>query len=332
MNTTYLVLGGNGAMGVQLICYLLHHFPDVKVLAVGRNPEKPPPFTLYRGVDDSRLEYHQIHIAREPERFVRLCDEKQPNTIVNTAAESESSTSWKESWRYFETNCTALTKIVESLVKISWLKKWVQISSSEVYGSVNEPITEMTSLNPSTPYSVSKAAADFYLMAMAHARNFPVNIIRPSSVYGPGQQLHRIIPKAILCALLRRKLSLEGGGAIIKSFLHTDDLSRAICLVAEQGPIGQIYHVGPGEGTAIHYLVEKIFQKTGASFQDFVKISPARAGHDTQSLLNYSRITQELGWNPHVNLDKGLDGMIEWAKQHLSYLKDLPTSLSREQN
>ena len=324
MRKTYAILGGNGALGVQLVRHLLRSRPDVNLLSVGRHPEKPSPFSLHRGIDDSRYEYQQIHIAKEPERLIDLFQARRPEIIVNLAAQSESSASWKNAWSFFETNNVALAKIVEPLTGSQWLKKWVQISSSEVYGSVNEPVTEETPIRPSTPYSASKAAADFYLLSLAHALQFPVTIIRPATVYGPGQQLHRIIPKAILCALLSQKLPLHGGGRTIKSFLHTDDFSRAVELAAEKSLPGTVYNVGPGEGTPVRRVVELIAQKTAISFDKLADLAPERAGHDTQSLIDHSRISRELGWKPSVGVDPGIDDVLAWVREHLDFLKTLP--------
>jgi len=211
---TYMILGGGGVLGVHMARHLLVHASQVHVVSVGRNPERPSAFSLHRGIDDSRYEYHQLHIAYEAHRLQEVLEAKRPEVIINFAAQGEEGASWTDSWRYFDTNAVALAKIVEPLIDVPWLKKWVQIGTSAVYGSFVGTVTEEHPLRPSTPYAASKAAADFYLASVSRVRNFPVNILRPSNLYGPGQQLHRIIPKTILCALLGRKLALHGGGDV----------------------------------------------------------------------------------------------------------------------
>lgn len=323
-----MVLGGNGVFGVQLVRYLLLKAPDVYVIAVGRNPEKPPAFSLHRGIDDSRYEYHQIHIAYEPERLIELLKAKQPSVVVNIAAQGEGAASWKSSWRYFETNAVALAKVVEPLIGAPWLKKWLQVGSSEVYGSVTAPASEEAPIRPSSPYSASKAAADLYLLSVARSQNFPVNIIRPSNAYGPGQQLHRIIPKAVLCALLGHKLPLQGGGTARKSYIHTDDLSRAIYWIAEKGHLGKVYNAGPKESTAIRTLVEIICEKTSVPFNQLVDLAPDRLGQDAQYLLDSSLIAKDLGWKPEIPLQDGINDVVIWAREHLEYLKKQPTNFT----
>lgn len=325
---TYVILGGGGFCGVQMARYLLAFVQNVRVIGVGRNPEQPPAFSLHRGIDDARYEYHQIHLVYEPERLLKLLEAERPEVIVNLAAQGEEAASWANSWRYFETNVVALAKVVEPLIGVSWLKKWVQIGTASVYGQGSEAATEEFPLRPATPYAASKTAADFYLQSVARVQHFPVNIIRPAIVYGPGQQLHRIIPKAALCALLGRLLPLHGGGVARKFFLHVEDLARAIHTIGERAKPGKIYNVGPKEGTTIRTLVAMVCEKTGVPFEQVVQPAPDRGGQDTQAVLDSSLIAVELGWTPGIDLDRGLDDTIAWIKQHLDLLKTLPTEFT----
>lgn len=322
---TYMILGGNGTLGSQYIRHLLLNDPDVFVVCVGRSPEKPPAFSLYRGINDARLACHQIHIAHETPRLLALMNAVKPAVIVNFAAQSESSASWKSSWQFFEMNTVALAKVVEPLVGAAWLKRWVQIGSSEVYGATATPATEVFPLVPATPYSASKAAADLYLSSLAKVMNFPAIILRPSGVYGPGQGVHRIIPKAVLYALTGQKLPLEGGGTTEKCLLHTEDLSRAVTCVVERGQTGSIYNVGPAEGVTIKTIVELIAARTNVPFDQLATLAPNRPGQEAKYLLDSSKMARELGWKPTVDMAQGIDTMIAWEKEHLEFLKKQPT-------
>lgn len=325
---TWLILGGGGWLGVQISRHLLAHEPDIFVVGVGRNPERPAPFALHRGIDDARHEYHQLHLAHEPERVLSLLEAKRPEVVVNLAAQGEEAASWTNTWRYFETNVTALAKVIEPLVGAPWLRRWVQISTASVYGPGREAATEDAPLRPATPYAVSKAAADGYLTAIGAVRGFPANIVRPTNVYGAGQQLHRIIPRATLCALTGRPLPLQGGGSARKFFLHGEDLARAVHTIAEKAERGAVYNVGPRESTEIRALVATICLKVGVPFEEVVQLAPDRGGQDTQAMLDSSRITADLRWIPAVDLDRGLDQTIAWMKQHLDVLKTLPTEFT----
>lgn len=322
---THMILGGNGTLGSQYVRYLLENNSEVSVVSVGRSPEKPAAFSLYRGVDDQRLRYHQIHIAQETDRLLALIDAVRPSVIVNFAAQAESSASWKSSWQFFETNNVALAKIAEKLVGVAWFNRWVQIGSSEVYGATANPATEDSPLCPMTPYSASKAAADLYLLSLYKVMQFPVVVARPSGVYGPGQGVYRVIPKAVLYALTGQKLPLEGGGTTEKCLLHTDDLSRAVDALVAHGQLGRIYNVGPTEGVTIKGIVELIAEKTGIPFEQLVTKAPNRPGQDIRYLLDSSRLMRELGWRPQVTLSAGIDTMVNWVRKHLDFLKTQPT-------
>lgn len=177
---------------------------------MGRNPEKPRAFTLDLGKSDPRYAYHQIHVGFEPDRLFELFDAEKPEVIVNFAAQGESAASWSKSWRFYDTNVTALAKMTEGLMARDYLQRWIQIGTSELYGSVDFPADEESLIKPSSPYAASKAAGDMHLLAISKVLDFPMNILRPSNSYGPGQQVHRIIPKAIIGGLTGRKLPLLG--------------------------------------------------------------------------------------------------------------------------
>lgn len=325
---TYMILGGNGVFGVQLARYLLVNDPQARIVSVGRNPEKHRAYTLCRGVDDSRYEYHQIHMAFEPERLSKLIDAQKPEYIINFAALADGY-SWSNSWRYFETNAVALAKVVEPLVnKSPWLKKWVQIGSSEVYGNVAAPATEEMAIKPSSPYSASKAAGDLYLLALAQAQNFQADLIRPSNAYGPGQQLHRIIPRTILSILNGKKLPLQGGGLARKSFIHTDDLSRSIIIMAEKAPKGSVYNAGPKDSISMKDLVQRICDRMRVSFDKVVDMAPDRIGQDAQYLIDSTKIERDFDWKPTVDLNTGLDDVIAWVKEYVDFLKTEPMNFT----
>jgi len=326
--TTYAILGGNGVFGVHLTQYLLRNHADAHVISIGRNPEKPKVFSLHRDIADSRYEYHQIHITFEPERLLDVLISRQPAYIVNFAAlAADVASSWKYSVRFYETNTVALARITDALVGASWLRRWLQIGSSEIYGAVTGPAHEDTAVNPTTPYAVSKLAGDLHLKALYKVRGFPMNILWPSNAYGSGQQLYRIIPRTILACLLDRRLPLQGGGNAVKSYIHAQDLAEAIWLTMQEAPAGRGYNVGPDRGVAIRDLVQLVTTKLGRRFEDVVEIAPDRLGQDAQYLLNSSRIRAEVGWTPRMSLDEGLDETIAWVKRYLDHLRDLSTDV-----
>ena len=228
MKKTYAVLGGGGSFGLHTSKYLLDRADPAKVIAVGRNLPKDECFTLGIGDGDPRYSYHAYHVNYELDLLMELLDREKPQVIINFAAQGEGATSLKHSWRYFETNCVALVKLTEQLQSRDYLERFIQIGTSELYGSVEHAAKEDEPIKPTSPYAASKAAFDMHLMSVNRFLKFPMNIIRPSNAYGPGQQLHRVIPKTVICGLTGRKLPLHGGGRAEKSYIHNRDLARAI--------------------------------------------------------------------------------------------------------
>ena len=322
---TYVVLGGGGSFGIHTSQYLLDHANPKKVIAIGRNPVKPDPFSLSIGKGDQRYEYHQIHIVHEQDRLFELFDREQPTVIVSYAAQGEGAVSWKKSWRFFDTNGTALVKMSEELMSREYLERFIQIGTSELYGSVDQPMKESDPIRPTSPYAASKAAFDLYLLSVANVLKFRMNIIRPSNAYCPGQLLHRVIPRAVLCGLTGQKLPLQGGGRAEKSYIHARDLARAILLVSEKAPLGTVYNVGPPKPISIRQLMEKTADALDMPFDELCEMVPDRPGQDSRYWLDSSAIKKDVGWEQEISLEEGLKEMVEWGRTYLPQLREMST-------
>lgn len=324
MKKKYVVLGGGGSFGLHTSKYLLDHANPEKVIAVGRNAPKLPCFTLDIGNNDPRYSYHSIHINYEMDLLLEMLDRERPQVIVNFAAQGEGAASWKKSWRFFETNSMVMAKLAEELMQRDYMERFIHIGTSELYGSVGHPVTEDEPIKPSSPYAASKAAFDMYLISVNRFMNFPMNIIRPSNAYGPGQQLHRVIPKAIICGLTGERLPLHGGGRAEKSYIHNRDLARAIHMVAEKAPLGAVYNAGSKEPTSIRRVVELSAEALGIPFEQLCEVTGDRLGQDSRYWLDSSRIKADVGWEPIISWEEGLAEMVQWGKSHIHQLKALP--------
>ncbi len=320
----YAVLGGGGSFGIHTSKYLLNHAETDRVIAVGRNPARPEPFTLNVGKGDKRYSYHAYHVTHELDLLLELFDKEKPQVIINYAAQGEGAVSWKHSWRFFETNSMALARLAEELMKRPYLERFIQIGTSEMYGSVNHATKEDEPIKPSSPYAASKVAFDMYLISVHKFLKFPMNIIRPSNAYCPGQLLHRVVPKAVVCGLTGRKLPLQGGGRAEKSYIHARDLGRAIHMVAEKAPLGTVYNVGPLQPISIRALVEKTATALGMKFEELCEITGDRLGQDSRYWLDSSAIKREIGWEPQISIEEGLAEMVEWGRKYVDQLRDWP--------
>lgn len=324
MGKRYAVIGAGGSFGQTTCDYILKNASCDRMLAVGRNIQKPEAFSLNIGQDDNRYSYYAYHITHELDLLLELFDKEKPQVIINYAAQGEGAVSWKHSWRFFETNSMALAKLAEELGKRDYLERFIQIGTSELYGSVTSPSKESDPILPSSPYASSKAAFDLYLESIYKFCDFPMNIIRPSNAYCPGQLLHRIIPKTIVSVLKGEKVPLHGGGKAKKSYIHARDLARAITLVVEKGPLGTIYNVGPQEPTAIKDLVALVADGMGKKFEEVCDIVGDRLGQDGCYWLDSSAIKKDVGWEPKITLREGIKEMVDWVKGYQDQLVDWP--------
>jgi dTDP-glucose 4,6-dehydratase len=310
------ILGGGSCFALNLARYLsecgIEHF------GIGRSPRKPPALWPI----EHHYRYHALHVVDQLQAVMAVLDTEKPDVIVNFAAQGEGAASFgANAADFFRTNAWGLSRFVLEIQKRDYLERFIHIGSSEVYGSPEQAAKESDLLDPTSPYSASKAAFDHYLNSMWRTQKFAMNIVRPSNCYTPGQQLHRIIPKAIICALKGEKLQLHGGGMAQKSYLHSTDLSRAILKVAERAHLGQIYNVGPDEPVTIRSAVELVANCCGVKFADLVDEAPERMGQDARYYLDCSKAKRELEWQQTIELEGGIAMMADWVKAHPELLQ-----------
>ena len=232
--------------------------------------------------------------------------------------------SWKHPDHWFMTNVVSTVRLHERLRHCDFIRKYVHVTTPEVYGSTEGFIREDAPFRPSTPYAVSRAAGDMSLRTFFEAYKFPVVFTRAANVYGPGQQLYRIIPRTILFIMLGRKLQLHGGGISRRSFIHMNDVSNATWRVAREAPPGEAYHISTNEVVTIREVVERVCKKLGASFEANVELVGERLGKDAAYMLDSAKIRQQLGWTDRISLDHGLDETIAWIERFFDDLKSLP--------
>lgn len=324
----YAVLGGDGVFGIHMVQYLLGLPQTERVVSIGRNQRKPPFYSLGVGDGDPRFSYVQAHMVHEHDILMRILDAEEPECVINFAALAYA-TSWHDSYRYYDTNVVSLARITEDIRDRAYFRHWMQIGSSEVYGpAIDGPSREDSPPNPTSPYAVSKLAGDLHLKTYADAIAFPTNTIRPSNAYGPGQQLYRLMPKAALCALTGTRFPLEGGGVAEKSFIHATDMADAVFRILSEAPNGEIYNAGPAAAVSIRQVVESIAQAAGVSMDSFVDLAPGRATEDARYWLDSTKITEQLGWRPVIDLRTGAAQMVDWARSYLSELQAQPQKFS----
>jgi dTDP-glucose 4,6-dehydratase len=152
----------------------------------------------------------------------------------------------------------------------------------------------------------------------------PVVSTRAANVYGPGQQLYRIISRTILFVLTGRKLQLQGGGVSTRSFIHMDDVSAATLLITQKGAVGETYHISTDRIVSIRELVEMICGMLAKPFEDCVEMAPDRIGKDSAYWLNSQKLRKTLGWTDKISLEEGIQQTVAWARDNLEILAKQP--------
>jgi dTDP-glucose 4,6-dehydratase len=320
---TCVVIGSNSFSGACFVDHLVQHGYDV--LGCSRSAEPHPAFLAYKWASHpGKFSFHQHDINHDLTGLMALIRKHEAPYVINFAAQSMVAESWSNPSDWFMTNAVSTVKLHDELRQCDFLKRYVHVSTPEVYGTCTGFVDESFPFKPSTPYAVSRAAGDLSLQSFYAAYNFPVVITRAANVYGPGQQIYRIIPRTILYILLDKKLQLHGGGASRRSFIHMDDVSNATLKIMLNGKNGDTYHISTEEVVSIRELVEVLCSKLGVRFEDHVEIVGDRLGKDAAYQLDSTKLKVELGWQDKVSLDKGLDQCIDWVKRNFEALKTQP--------
>lgn len=323
MERKILVIGSNSFSGSDFIDLLLSDANN-RVVGVSRSPEKDELFLPYKRRKAPKFSFRQVDLNKDISVLKSLLKDFNPEYIVNFAAQSEVSPSWKSPWDWFQTNTVSLARLLDYLKDAKHLKRYVHISTPEVYGSCSGIVREDAPLNPTTPYAASKASADLLLSTYAKNFDFPLSTVRATNVYGAHQQLFKIVPRTIINIKSGKKQLLHGGGKAVKSYIHIRDVSQGELLVMEQGKTGELYHLSPDSSISVRDLVKKICERMNADFKTVAQDGLERLGQDNAYVIDSSKARRELGWQPRISLDEGLDEVIAWVEKNLAKIKMLP--------
>jgi dTDP-glucose 4,6-dehydratase len=317
-----VVLGSNSFSGSHMVKRLLAEGCDV--LGLSRSPEVEGPFRTYGDrLSSGRWRFQQLDV-RDTNDLESALAGFDPDYVVNFAAQSMVAQSWQHPEHWYQTNVVALAKMTSALERLPSLIRYVHVTTPEVYGSTDGWIEESNAFHPSTPYAISRAAGDMHVLAMHRERGLPVVLTRAANVYGPGQQLYRIVPRSLLYARTGRTLKLEGGGESTRSFIHMKDVADATLRIAQHGRNGATYHISTDEIVSIRDLVAAACEATGADFSALVELAPERPGKDATYMLNSTLLKEELDWQPTINLSEGLRDTLRWIDANLEALSQAP--------
>ena len=277
----YLVLGANSFYGGAFHDLLL---------------EKGERFDLVYG---PRFRLDEPEKSQSLESGIDNCD-----CIVNFMSKALVPESWEDPALWMKINAWGMTHLLEILRRHE-PKPFIHVSTPEVYGSSTNWVGEKTCFRPSTPYAVSRAAADMMLKAYWKAYKFPMMITRTANIYGPGQQAFRLIPKAFRLIRAGDKFPVHGKGNSQRSFIHVRDACEALLLLSKEGEFGETYHISTQKTHSIIEVVKLIAHQLGRNHEDCYEFIPDRLGKDHAYLLNSDKM-RELGWTDTITLKEGL--------------------------
>ena len=238
--------------------------------------------------------------------------------IINFAAQSHVQNSFEDSLQYTKDNIVGTHTLLECCRKYGQIKRFIHVSTDEVYGesmlNINEKQkTEHSILCPTNPYAATKAGAELIVQSYHHSFGFPVIITRGNNVYGPNQYPEKLIPKFIKLLQEDKKLTIQGDGSCVRAFLHSYDTATAFETILKKGKIGEIYNIGCEEG--MEYSVLKVAQilikkiKNTDNYQEWVEYIEDRPFNDKRYYISNQKL-KDLGWNITINFEEGLDMLL----------------------
>lgn len=319
---THVVIGSNCFTGSHIVDTLLAD-PANKVIGISRSSEYAPLFLPYKRHKPGNFRFVQLDVVHRFPELIHLLDECRPEYVIHVAALSEVALSNERPVEYFAVNTTGVVKLCNKLRTRDYLKRFVHISSAEIFGSCPRPVTEEDLFNPSTPYAVSKAAADMYLNVLIKNFNFPATLIRSTNVYGKHQQLFKIIPRTAIYLKQGKVVELHGGGTAVKSFIHIRDVVDGLLLTLTKGKPGT-YHFTEASDQTVADVVRIVCKQMGHDFTQATRMVGERLGQDSRYTLDCTKAQRELGWRPRVRFEDGVRETIDWIEQNWSQIQTQP--------
>jgi len=322
-----LVTGGAGFIGSNFVRMALSEHPDCFIVNLDKLTYAGNLENLAGFLNHPNHQFVKGDIC-DGELIEKIIDQYQLDTIINFAAESHVDRSITKPKVFIETNVTGTLTLLEAARDSvrngqchKKLERFIQVSTDEVYGALGPQgkFTEQTPLAPNSPYSSSKAAADLLVKAFGHTWGVRYNITRCSNNYGPYQFPEKLIPLMINNALNDKELPVYGDGLYVRDWLYVYDHCTAVWQVLTKAPPGEIYNIGGCNEKANMEVISLILNRLGKP-KSLIRHVADRPGHDRRYAIDASKIIDELGWQPSVSFEQGLNKTIDWYLQNQDWL------------
>lgn len=304
-----LVTGGSGFIGSWLIRHLLSQYPQLQVINLDLLTYAGNPDNLKDLETNPRYRFVQGDI--QDEALVNPLM-REVDACVNVAAQTHVDRSISGPGVFITTNVLG-TQVLLEAARNANIGQFVQVSTDEVYGSIDgtAKFTEESPLEPSSPYSSSKAGADLIALSYWKTFDMPVCITRCTNNYGPNQYPEKLMPLFILNASEDQSVPVYGDGLNVREWIHVQDHAVAVAKVLFDGQPGQVYNIG--SGSELNNLeITRLLLKTLGKPESLIKFVTDRPGHDRRYALDSSKIERELGWQPEISFEDGLRQTVRW--------------------
>ncbi|MBX7138597.1 MAG: dTDP-glucose 4,6-dehydratase [Oligoflexia bacterium] len=322
-----LVTGGAGFIGSNFVRYALKHRADWKLhvldlLTYAGNLEN-----LADLIQAGQIQFIKADIADQPQIDAIFAQQRFDLTF-HFAAESHVDRSILSATEFVRTNVLGTQVLLNALQAHTPKQRFVHVSTDEVYGSLGPTgrFLETTPLDPTSPYSASKAASDLMVLAAVKTHGLNAVVTRCTNNYGPYQFPEKFIPLFITNALEDLALPLYGDGMNVRSWLHVDDHAAALLAVGDRGRAGEVYNIGGAEESEIpNLIVAQQILKALKKPESLIKRVADRPAHDRRYAIDYTKINQELGWSPRIAFAQGLESTIRWFLDNKGWWRNIKT-------
>jgi dTDP-glucose 4,6-dehydratase len=313
-----LVTGGAGFIGSNLVRLLLAERPGWRVVNLDKLTYAGNAENLADLEGHPRYRFVRADIC-DGKRVGELFEEEKIDAVMHLAAESHVDRSILAPSAFIETNVSG-TQVLLDAARQRGVQRFLHVSTDEVYGSLGPTglFSEESPIQPSSPYSASKAASDLLALAYGHTFGLPVVVTRCSNNYGPYQFPEKLIPLMIANALRDKPLPVYGDGQNVRDWIHVEDHARGLLAALEQGQPGQVYNFGASNERRNLEIVHQVLALVGkpASLIQFVKDRP---GHDRRYAIDAGKARRALGWEPRHQFEEGLSATVAWYTAHRSW-------------
>lgn len=319
MKKGILILGSNSFAGSTFANYCLKK--KIRVDGISRSKISYN-FILLNKNQIKNFDFFKFDLNKDQKKIISLIKKKRYEYIIDFLGQGMVAESWSNPDHWIDTNIKNKTLLINEIKNFKFIKKYIRISTPEVYGSYKTRIKEDYNCNPTTPYAITHMAIDSMLLAFYGTFKFPSIILRFSNFYGPGQQLYRIIPQTILKILKKEKLKLHGSGKSLRSFIYSDDFCKAIFLTIKKGTPGQTYNISSKEILSISQIVKKITKIMKYDYKKLVINVKDRKSKDFKYFMSSDKANKKLKWTNMFKFNSGLLKTVVWYKDNFNKLKN----------